>query len=149
MSNLFSKVLNFVNWDGEEDQDEVEEEMVEEVQKPVNQPVSLFKNKPGKIVNMHSTSQIKVVIVQPEEFDDAQEICDHLKNKKPVVVNLEDVEMECAQRIIDFLSGAIYSLEGSIQKVSQGIFLLAPNNVDIMSELKEDMKNKSIFSWAK
>jgi cell division inhibitor SepF len=87
--------------------------------------------------------------MQPENFDDAQEICEHLKNKKPVVINLEDLDKEFGQRILDFLSGGVCSLDGSIQKVSNGIFVIAPNNVDIMSEFKNELTNKAIFPWAR
>lgn len=149
MSQIFDKVLNFVGWELEEDEllEEKEVDRGEPHQSPYS--YSNTKKQPGKVVNIHTASQFKVVIMQPDTFDDAQDICDHLKNKKPVVINLEDVEKECAQRIIDFLSGAIYALDGNIQKVANGIFLIAPNNVDIMGDFKEELKNKGVFPWAK
>lgn len=152
MAKLFNKMLNFVGWESEEEEEEEnileQEEPREDLQK--TQFLKTNANKqPNKVVNIHSSSQFKVVIMQPENFDDAQDICDHLKNKKPVVVNLEDVEKETAQRIVDFLSGSIYALDGGIQKVSSGIFLIAPNNVDIMSDFKEELKNKGVFPWIK
>lgn len=149
MAKLLNKVLNFVGWEGEEEELEGEEL---EMDNAVTQPQFLgssSKKQQSKVVNIHSTSQFKVVIMQPESFDDAQDICDHLKSKKPVVVNLEDIEKELAQRIIDFLSGSVYALDGNIQKVSNGIFLIAPNNVDIMSDFKEEFKNKGAFPWMK
>lgn len=151
MAKLFNKVLNFVGWEAEEEED-IEEEM--ETREELDQPQFLHsnlsgKNKQNKVVNIHSTSQFKVVVMQPEAFDDAQDICDHLKNKKPVIVNLEDLEKESAQRIIDFLSGAVYALDGNIQKISSGIFVIAPYNVDIMGDFKDELKNKGLFPWAK
>lgn len=148
MTKLFNKVLNFVGWDAELEQTEEQEELTEEVKQPQFFQNNL-KKQPGKVINMHQQNQFKVVIIQPENFDDAQSICEHLKNKKPIVVNLEMLEKETAQRIIDFLSGSVYALEGSIQKVSSGIFLIAPNNVDIMGDFKDELRNKNGFPWMK
>lgn len=152
MSKLFNKVLNFVGWETEEEEEELlekEEEVKEEVDKP--QFIQTFnkKSSPGKVVNIHSSGQFKVVVVQPESFNDAQDICDHLKNKKPIVINLEGLEKDLAQRIIDFLSGSVYALDGSIQKVSSEIFIVAPYNVDIMGDFKGEVSNKTAFPWAK
>ena len=139
MSKLFNKVLNFVGWETEKEDEELmekEEEVKEEVEKPQFIQTISKKTSPGKVVNIHSSSQFKVVVMQPENFNDAQDICDHLKNKKPIVINLEGLEKDLAQRIIDFLSGSVYSLDGSIQKVSSEIFIVAPYNVDIMGDFK-------------
>ncbi len=88
----------------------------------------------------------QVVIMKPECYDDAQGICDNIKAKRPVVVNLEKVEYPVAQRIMDFLSGTCYSLEGSIQRVSTNIFIIAPVNFDIASDTREEPKlNKSVI----
>jgi cell division inhibitor SepF len=87
--------------------------------------------------------------MQPATFDDAREVCDHIKNKKPVVVNLEGLTKETAQRVVDFLSGSVYAVDGDIQKVSAGIFMIAPNNVDIMGDYKEELKGKGAFPWMK
>ncbi len=149
MSNLFDKVLNFVGWEVDEEEilEEQEVEKEEVVQPQFMQ--SIPRKQQGKVVSFHSTNQFKVVIMQPETFDDAQDICDHLKNKKPVVVNLEDMDKDNAQRVIDFLSGSIYALDGHIQKVSNGIFIIAPNNVDLMGDVKEELQSKGVFPWAK
>lgn len=149
MAKIFNKVLNFVGWEAE-DEEIVEEQ--EEKKEDYNEPQFFqpgMKKQQGKVVNIHSTAQFKVVIMQPENIEDAQDICDHLKNKKPVVVNLEDIEKGDAQRIVDFLSGSVYALDGNIQKVSSGIFLIAPNNVDIMADVKDELRNKGAFPWAK
>jgi cell division inhibitor SepF len=150
MAKIFNKALNFLGWEAEEDEEALEEKeiMKEDLQQPqfIN---SSSRKQQNKVVNIHQSSQLKVVIMQPENFEDAQDICDHLKSKKPVVINLEDIEKGDAQRIIDFLSGSIYALEGNIQKVSSSIFLIAPNNVDIMGDLKDELKNKGVFPWLK
>lgn len=147
MAQLLDKVLNFVGWENEEEFESEELEREEYQEPQIVQSSS--KRQHNKVVSIHSSAQFKVVIMQPEAFDDAQDICDHLKNKKPVVVNLEDVEKDVAQRIVDFLSGAVYGLDGSIQKVANGIFLIAPNNVDIMGDFKEELKNRGVFPWMK
>ena len=150
MATLINKMLTLVGWDAEEEQQaqQAEQEEKQELERP--QFIQAAQKKAtGKVVNIHSASQFKVVIVQPEGFEDAQDICNHLKNKKPVIINLEDVEKECAQRIIDFLSGSVYALDGNIQKVSAGIFLIAPNNVDIMGDFKDELRSKGSFPWLK
>ena len=151
MSGLINKMLNFVGWESEGEEPDEEEQIIsrEEQHQPQQFLHSMSKKQQNKVVNIHSSSQFKVVIMQPENFEDARDICDHLKNKKPVVVNLEEVQKECAQRIVDFLSGSIYGLDGEIQKVSSNIFLIAPSNVDIMSEFKDELKNKGVFPWVK
>jgi len=152
MASLINKMLNFVGWEAEDEDEELLEEELENEEKEPSQPEFLQpsnKRHQSKVVNIHSASQFKVVVTQPETFDDAQDACDHLKNKKPVIVNLEEVDKELAQRIIDFLSGAVYGLDGNIQKVSSGIFVIAPNNVDIMSDFKDELRNKAVFPWVK
>jgi cell division inhibitor SepF len=149
MAKILNKMLNFVGWESEEEEITEEQEALKE---DIIQPQFLQNNskkQQNKVVNIHSANQFKVVIMQPEAFDDAQDICDHLKNKKPIVINLEGVEKEGAQRIIDFLSGSVYALDGNIQKVSAGIFLIAPNNVDIMGDFKDELRNKGAFPWIK
>lgn len=101
----------------------------------------------NKVVNIHATTQLKVVVMQPESFEDARGIADHLKTKKPVIINLEGLETDTARRVVDFLSGAVYGLDGNIQKVAAGIFLIAPYNVSIMGDFKDELKNKGLFNW--
>ena len=159
MAKLLNKMLNLVGWEAEEEAEEFEG-ATDEIQDDINeesyqQPKYLQsfskKTQQNKVVNIHTNNQFKVVIMQPETFDDARDICDHLKNKKPVVVNLETISKETAQRVVDFLSGAVYGLDGDIQKVSAGIFLVAPNNVDVLgAAFKDEMKNKTAaFPWVK
>jgi len=145
-------MLNLVGWedDEEEYETEAEEDTAEEEE---DLRPSLFQSSSrrqnNKIVNIHSTSQFKVVVTQPEDFEDAREICDHLKNKKPIIANLENLEKDVAQRILDFLSGTAYALDGSIQRISNGIFLIAPHNVDVLGNFNNELKNKSEFPWMK
>ena len=106
----------------------------------------------NKVVNMpQSQSQaIKMVISQPTNFEQSDEICSFLKEKKSVIVNLEYVNKDVARRIVDFISGGVYALDGYIQKISNSIFLVAPSNYEITNEMaREEMKNKLSVSWLK
>lgn len=115
-------------------------------QPPVSRPSSVSsKRNNSQVVSIHTNIQMQVVIVKPENYEDAQEICDQVKNKKPVVVNLENAEFPIAQRIMDFLSGTCYSLDGTIQRVANNIFVIAPENVDISGDFKEELKTKGII----
>ena len=101
----------------------------------------------GRVNRYEDNPQMKLVIMQPVSFEEARDIAIHLKSKKPVVMNLELVERDIQRRIVDFLSGAVYALDGSMQKVSNGIFLIAPYNVGIMGDFKDELKNKGVFPW--
>ena len=157
MSKLLNKVFNFVGWEAiDEDEDEdLDLRDTEYKEDFKSEPIQTHffnnskKQQSGKVVNIHSANQFKMIVSQPDTFDDAQDICDHLKAKKPVVINLEGIEKSDAQRIIDFLSGSIYALDGSNQKVSCDIFVIAPNNVDVSGDLKDELRNKTVFPWAK
>jgi len=106
-----------------------------------------YTSRKSKVVNLNAASQMKVVVMQPEDFEDARTIADHLKTKRPVIINLEDLESTDARRVVDFLSGAVYGLEGNIQKISSGIFIIVPYNVSIMGDFKDEVKGKGIFSF--
>ena len=104
----------------------------------------------SKVVNMPQMQQIKMVISQPTSFEQSESICDLLKEKKSVIVNLEYVNKDVARRIIDVISGAVHALDGHIQKVSNSIFLIAPYNYDITNEMaREEIKSKLSVSWLK
>ena len=110
----------------------------------------IFGRKNNKIVSMpQAQSQaIKMVISQPTTFEQSDEICSFLKEKKSVIVNLEYVNKDVARRIVDFISGGVYALDGYIQKVSNSIFLVAPSNYEITNEMaREEMKSKLSVSW--
>ncbi|MDO5555407.1 MAG: cell division protein SepF [Clostridia bacterium] len=107
-----------------------------------------FFGKKNKIVNMPSPQQVRMVITQPTCFEQSEEICNYLKEKKSVIVNLEYVNKDVARRIVDFISGAVHALDGHIQKVSNAIFLVAPVNYEIASDLaREEIKSKLSVSW--
>lgn len=140
MSNFMDKVTNFLGLGGE---DGIEDDVP--VMPAEREDAKLSTSKKNKVVNIHTTTQLKVVIIQPTSYADSQEIADHLKSKKPVVVNLEKLDKEVAIKIVNFLSGAVYALDGSMQKVSNGILLLAPYNVGIMGDFGEELKMHGLF----
>ena len=99
---------------------------------------------------MPQIQAVKMVITQPTSFDQSEEICNYLKEKKSIIVNLEYVNKDVARRIVDFISGGVHALDGHIQKVSNAIFLVAPVNYEIASDLaREEIKNKLSVSWLK
>ena len=104
----------------------------------------------NKIVSMPQTQQVKMVICQPTTFEQSESICNLLKEKKSIIVNLEYVNKDIARRIVDVVSGAVHALDGNLQKVSNSIFLVAPYNYDITNEMaREEIKNKLSVSWLK
>ena len=113
--------------------DDAEEEPVEGAQK---------KN---KVVNIHATTQLKVVLVKPERFEDASTIADHLNNKRTVVLNLESTNKEVSRRLVDFLSGVAYANNGQIKRVANSTFIITPYNVDIMGDLLDELENNGAF----
>ena len=113
-----------------------------------------FFGRRNKVVQMQQAQSqpnaIKMVISQPTSFEQSDEIYSFLKERKSVIVNLEYVNKEVARRIVDFISGGVYALDGYIQKVSNSIFLVAPSNYEITNEMaREEMKNKLSVSWLK
>jgi len=109
------------------------------------------RNIQSKVIPMNTAvSSSKMVITQPNCYEDVQEIGDYLKNKKSVIVNLESVSKEDARRILDFMSGATFVVEGTIQKVSNLIYLITPRNVEIQNDVERSQyKQKLSFSWMK
>lgn len=109
-----------------------------------------FFGRKGKVVPISQAQSVKMVISQPTSFEQSEEICSLLKEKKSVIVNLEYVSKEVARRIVDFISGGVYALDGHIQKISNSIFLIAPTNYEITNEMaREEIKNKLSVSWLK
>lgn len=145
MAKILDKVIGIMGFADDEDdeellEEEIREQDVQEEARPVNR-------KSAQVVSIHTQKQVKVVVLEPTTFDESQNIAEQLKNRRPVIVNLENAEHNLAKRIVDFVSGATYALGGNMQKVGQGIFLFVPNNVDISGESHESIKEKG-FSWS-
>ena len=99
----------------------------------------------NKVVNIHATTQLKVVLVKPERFENASEIADHLKEKRTVVLNLESTNKDVARRLIDFLSGVAYAGDGKIKKVSTNTYIITPYSVDLMGDLIDELENNGLY----
>ncbi|MCC8122541.1 MAG: cell division protein SepF [Oscillospiraceae bacterium] len=99
----------------------------------------------NKVVNIHTTTQLQVVLVKPERFENASEIADHLREKRTVVLNLESTNKEIARRLLDFLSGVAYANEGKIKKVALSTYIITPYNVDILGDLIDELENNGLY----
>ena len=136
--------------DNEEYEEEFENENEEEYEEENKNFWNNIGRKNNKVVNMPQTQSIKMVISQPTTFEQSEAICDLLKERKSVIVNLQYVNKDVARRIVDVISGAVHALDGHIQKISNSIFLIAPYNYDITNEMaREEIKNKLSVSWIK
>ena len=125
---------------------DVEEENENEIEDSDERKIWGRKN--SKVVSMPQVQQVKMVISQPTTFEQSEYICDLLKEKKSIIVNLEYVNKDIARRIVDVVSGAVHALDGHIKKISNSIFLVAPYNYDIENEMaREEIKNKLSVSW--
>ena len=101
--------------------------------------------KNGKVVNINATTQLKVVLVKPERFENASEIADHLREKRTVVLNLEGTNKDVARRLVDFLSGVAYAGDGKIKKVSTNTYIITPYSVDLMGDLIDELENNGLY----
>ena len=148
---IMNKIWGAFGMDAEENEEKNYEEVNEEVEEEENKENKLWgRRNNNKVVSLPQTQQIKMVISQPTTFEQAEDICDLLKDKQSVIVNLEYVNKDVARRIIDVVSGAVHALDGHIQKVSNSIFLIAPFNYEITNEMaREEIKSKLSVSWLK
>ena len=103
------------------------------------------EDRQNKVVNIHATAALKVVLVKPERFENASEIADHLREKRTVVLNLESTNKDVARRLIDFLSGVTYGVEGKIKKVSANTYMITPYHVDIEGDLIDELENNGLY----
>ena len=99
----------------------------------------------NKVVNIHTTTQLQVVLVSPTRFENASEIADHLRDKRTVVLNLEQTDKNVARRLIDFLSGVAYANEGTIKKVALSTYIITPYNVEILGDLIDELENNGLY----
>lgn len=147
---IVNKIWEAMGLNMQEDEEYYDdEEIMEEETQQQEESVGFFKRNREKVVSMPQT-QVRMVISQPTSFEQAEEICDYLKNRKSVIVNLEYVNKDIARRIVDVMSGAVQALDGHIQKVSNSIFLIAPTYYEISTEMaRDEIKNKLSVSWLK
>ena len=135
MMSIGSKFKNFFAL--EDDEYEYEEQYVEEETIPAKMnKQSQQQQKQQNIVSLQSVQKSsKLVLLEPRAYADAQEIADHLKNRRGVVVNLQRISPDQARRIVDFLSGTVYAIAGDIQRIGSNIFLCTPENVDVSGSI--------------
>lgn len=107
----------------------------------------VVESRRGKVVNIHATTQLKVVLVKPERFENASEIADHLKEKRTVVVNLESTHKDIARRLIDFLSGVAYAGEGKIKRVAANTYIITPYSVEIQGDLIDELETNGLYNF--
>lgn len=122
--NFLDKMMYFLGIGDEEleepEKDEYEPYVVRAEQKPA-----------GRVINIHQTNKNKMVIFKPQFFEEVREITDEVKNRRAAIVNLERMDKENAKRVLDFMAGSIYALNGTVKKVGAGIFIFAPDNIDV------------------
>lgn len=130
-----------------EDEDDDPAEFEDELQERdmFEERRSRYDDRRNKVVNIHATTQLKVVLVKPERFENASEIADHLKDKRTVVLNLESTNKDIARRLIDFLSGVAYAGEGKIKKVAANTYIITPYHVDIEGDLIDELENNGLY----
>ena len=148
--SLFDELKRLARPYEDEDEDDYEEEFA-----PVNNVRDLPRERgkdretdrrgANKVVNIHTTTQLQVVLVSPTRFENASEIADHLRDKRTVVLNLEQTDKNIARRLIDFLSGVAYANEGTIKKVAAATYIITPYNVEILGDLIDELENNGLY----
>ena len=102
---------------------------------PVSTPAAPVGGFSGQVVNMSSGKQ-EVVLFHARTFDDAARAADELRRKKAVILNMENVDKALTRRVVDFLSGSVYALDGSVKKIAQCTYLFCPHNMDVVGDLE-------------
>lgn len=105
------------------------------------------RKKRGSLVSLPGPRAMRVVVCEPKSFEEVQPIADHLKAKRPVILNLEEMDKDLAQRFLNFLSGTIYALDGTMQRIGTGIFLFTPSNVEVTLREREELKEHGMSMW--
>lgn len=121
-------------------------EMVEEEIMELPIPADKKTNPKANLVSLQSAKTVKVVVCEPSTFDEAQGIADNLKNRRQVILNLDSTQPDVARRIIDFISGITYALDGHTQQLGDHIFLFASSNVEITKDPRLLLRNSYSFS---
>ncbi|EEG30017.1 hypothetical protein CLOSTMETH_02337 [[Clostridium] methylpentosum DSM 5476] len=130
---------------GATDEDEYEDDDVFFSKNEREEPAPAKEQAKNKVVNINATTQLKVVLVKPEHFEDASAVADHLNAKRTVVLNLESTPKDVSRRLIDFLSGVAYANNGQIKRVANSTFIITPYNVDVMGDLLDELENNGVF----
>lgn len=148
MANFFDKVKNMIGvtdeeyYDGYNDNEEFVSYKNDDYEETRLTPPPAKGN---KVVNIHTTAQLQVVLAKPERFDDASAVADHLNERRTVVLNLESANRDVARRLVDFLSGVAYANGGQIKRVANSTFIITPYNVDVMGDLLDELESSGMF----
>ena len=139
MAGILNKLMDFIGIEDVDDEGYNEDYFNDEQQSMAEDNVVSLGNRgrrktaaSNNVVILPTAAPMKMVVYHPVSYEDTQNIIDNLKSRKPVIVNMEELEIDCAQRILDFMAGAIYALDGTIYKISRGIFVVAPTNYDVI-----------------
>ena len=140
MAGILNKLMDFIGIEDAEEEEYSNGYFDDEQQAAAEDNVVSLGNRGRRktaaagsnVVSLPTASPMKMVVYRPVSYEDTQNIIDNLKSRKPVIVNMEELEIDCAQRILDFMAGAIYALDGTIYKISRGIFVVAPTNYDVI-----------------
>ena len=149
MASFFDKVKNMIGvtdeeyYDGYNDDEEFVSYRNEDVEDIAIAPQP--NNRDNKVVNIHTTAQLQVVLAKPERFDDASSVADHLNERRTVVLNLESANRDVARRLVDFLSGVAYANGGQIKRVAVSTFIITPYNVDVMGDLIDELESNGML----
>lgn len=104
------------------------------------------RSREGKVVNLGAAgAPMQVVLVKPERYETAADIADHLKEKRAVLMNLETTPKEITRRLVDFLSGVAYAMNGKVKKVAANTYILTPPNVDLMGDLMDELESSGVY----
>ncbi|MDQ0059417.1 MULTISPECIES: cell division protein SepF [Paenibacillus] len=145
--SVMNRFMNFLGL--QEEEEVVERERIPQVdeQEPETSPFETRKNtKSNNVVSIHSQKNVRVVLSEPRSYDEAQEIADHLRSRRAVIVNLQRVRTDLAVRIVDFLSGTVYALSGNISKLGPNIFLCTPESVEIQGAITEMLAEENDYT---
>lgn len=156
---FFKTIGNIFNGPEEEEDDIINNEAQENDKMDILSKSKLFRSEAAngeddtvvegkrgnKVVNIHATAQLQVVLVKPERFDDASAVADHLNAKRTVVLNLESANKDVARRILDFLCGVAYANDGQIKKVANCTYIITPYNVGFMGDLLDELENNGLY----
>ena len=135
----------FKEWARVEDDEEDEFDEFVTSEERTKSRESSGSRRDDRVVNIHTTTQLQVVLVKPERYENSTEIADHLKEKRTVVLNLESTNKDAARRILDFLSGVAYTNDGQIKRVANSTYIITPYNVDLKGDLIDELENNGLY----
>ena len=141
MGKAFDKVKEFF---GVSDDEYSEDNYIEENSaSEIEEKAAVKKEKAARNYSINPATQLDVVLVKPERFEDASSIADHLNSKRTVVLNLESTAKDVARRLVDFLSGVAYANNGQIKRVANSTFIITPYNVEVSGEQLDEIESGS------